>query len=197
MVHPRLRGKLSEYGFRSCTSVRFIPAYAGNSDEEKLIKPSKQVHPRLRGKLQRGGACPVGSIRYIPAYAGNSIKRYSFRRGYAVHPRLRGKLSFSARACCFSIGSSPLTRETLPPKENPLSSGRFIPAYAGNSVSLQAVQTNSLVHPRLRGKLIPESAQWVNDFGSSPLTRETHLKWLQHYTNRLTAKLLKNISKQE
>ena len=112
MVHPRLRGKLSEYGFRSCTSVRFIPAYAGNS------------------------------ARFCAPVALDS-----------VHPRLRGKLSFSARACCFSIGSSPLTRETLPPKENPLSSGRFIPAYAGNSVSLQAVQTNSLVHPRLRGKL--------------------------------------------
>lgn len=136
MVHPRLRGKLSEYGFRSCTSVRFIPAYAGNSDEEKLIKPSKQVHPRLRGKLQRGGACPVGSIRFIPAYAGNSIKRYSFRRGYAVHPRLRGKLSFSARACCFSIGSSPLTRETHVIAENSPHAARFIPAYAGNSLKM-------------------------------------------------------------
>ena len=136
MVHPRLRGKLSEYGFRSCTSVRFIPAYAGNSARFCAPVALDSVHPRLRGKLQRGGACHVGSIRFIPAYAGNSIKRYSFRRGYAVHPRLRGKLSFSARACCFSIGSS-------------------------------------------------------------PLTRETHLKWLQHYTNRLTAKLLKNISKQE
>ena len=132
MVHPRLRGKLSEYGFRSCTSVRFIPAYAGNS------------------------------ARFCAPVALDS-----------VHPRLRGKLSFSARACCFSIGSSPLTRETLPPKENPLSSGRFIPAYAGNSVSLQAVQTNSLVHPRLRGKLNIRYPDSRRIGGSSPLTRET------------------------
>ena len=62
---------------------------------------------------------------------------------------------------------------------------------------MTATASNVSVHPRLRGEL-------ANDFygvkllaGSSPLTRGTHLKWLQHYTNRLTAKLLKNISKQE
>ena len=53
------------------------------------------------------------------------------------------------------------------------------------------------VHPRLRGEL--KNGRFIaQDYnGSSPLARGTHLKWLQHYTNRLTAKLLKNISKQE
>ena len=53
------------------------------------------------------------------------------------------------------------------------------------------------VHPRLRGELIVQKLFSREQIGSSPLTRGTHLKWLQHYTNRLTAKLLKNISKQE
>ena len=53
------------------------------------------------------------------------------------------------------------------------------------------------VHPRLRGELTGWLGELMRTTGSSPLTRGTHLKWLQHYTNRLTAKLLKNISKQE
>ena len=53
------------------------------------------------------------------------------------------------------------------------------------------------VHPRLRGELAFWLILPIAISGSSPLTRGTHLKWLQHYTNRLTAKLLKNISKQE
>ena len=53
------------------------------------------------------------------------------------------------------------------------------------------------VHPRLRGELSNRPPAATSKAGSSPLTRGTHLKWLQHYTNRLTAKLLKNISKQE
>ena len=53
------------------------------------------------------------------------------------------------------------------------------------------------VHPRLRGELSLTLSDLNPEDGSSPLTRGTHLKWLQHYTNRLTAKLLKNISKQE
>ena len=53
------------------------------------------------------------------------------------------------------------------------------------------------VHPRLRGELNRHAVSFRLQIGSSPLTRGTHLKWLQHYTNRLTAKLLKNISKQE
>ena len=70
-------------------------------------------------------------------------------------------------------GSSPLTRGTLPPKENPLFSGRFIPAYAGNS---QAVCTQGRllsVHPRLRGELMTVPKRILKTGGSSPLTRGT------------------------
>ena len=76
-----------------------------------------------------------------------------------------------------SVGSSPLTRGTL-------------------TITTEQDETVS-VHPRLRGELILIDAHVAERAGSSPLTRGTHLKWLQHYTNRLTAKLLKNISKQE
>ena len=71
---------------------RFIPAYAGNSDETGAIAPVETVHPRLRGELplylQKNhylhGSSPltrgtrylipffVDEVRFIPAYAGNS-----------------------------------------------------------------------------------------------------------------------------
>ena len=156
MVHPRLRGKLSEYGFRSCTSVRFIPAYAGNS------------------------------ARFCAPVALDS-----------VHPRLRGKLFLQKKTRYLAGGSSPLTRETPGKLRSTDAQTRFIPAYAGNSSNRLKDVLGLEVHPRLRGKLLETEALSRADIGSSPLTRETHLKWLQHYTNRLTAKLLKNISKQE
>ena len=34
-------------------TMRFIPAYAGNSDEEIVDGGYMSVHPRLRGELKR------------------------------------------------------------------------------------------------------------------------------------------------
>ena len=70
-------------------------------------------------------------------------------------------------------GSSPLTRGTLPPKENPLFSGRFIPAYAGNSKNMESIWEVDAVHPRLRGELQSLRMLFLAIFGSSPLTRGT------------------------
>ena len=73
---------------------RFIPAYAGNSDETGAIAPVETVHPRLRGELffvdevlpGDTGSSPLTrgtplnptntpiNARFIPAYAGNSLK---------------------------------------------------------------------------------------------------------------------------
>ena len=54
--------------------------------------------------------------------------------------------------------------------------GRFIPAYAGNSPSIEINDLRQAVHPRLRGELITENAVVISRTGSSPLTRGTHLK---------------------
>ena len=205
------------FGFQSCLNIRFIPAYAGNSSYRRAEKRERPVHPRLRGELsfwfsyssRPHGSSPLtrgtrifkrngrSTQRFIPAYAGNSrsFGRYSDFR--SVHPRLRGELCF---LICFSVGqrgSSPLTRGTPACKRSITLVKRFIPAYAGNSVEETDDHLDQAVHPRLRGELVQRTTTKCVRFGSSPLTRGTHLKWLQHYTNRLTAKLLKNISKQE
>ena len=132
---------------------RFIPAYAGNSKQQKSEQNATTVHPRLRGELiavppfkqsrigssplTRGTRTPVstGSREpgFIPAYAGNSLDRGASINGDAVHPRLRGELSRTAKIAFGASGSSPLTRGTL-------------------SASLTA-EKSLPVHPRLRGEL--------------------------------------------
>ena len=173
-VHPRLRGELyrlskkrfSRHGSSPLTRgtrcdrhqrfnvCRFIPAYAGNSKQQKSEQNATTVHPRLRGELiavppfkqsrigssplTRGTRTPVstGSREpgFIPAYAGNSLDRGASINGDAVHPRLRGELIGLARRLRRRTGSSPLTRGTPDLIQHYEDHQRFIPAYAGNSL---------------------------------------------------------------
>ena len=155
-------------------TVRFIPAYAGNSRHYRQKSAFHPVHPRLRGELRRckycchldGGSSPltrgtrriksrvVALSRFIPAYAGNSDKR----------PRPRRE----------QHGSSPLTRGTQKPPRSLNSLRRFIPAYAGNSVAGVPARNRRTVHPRLRGELLQRGQTKSQESGSSPLTRGTH-----------------------
>ena len=73
---------------------------------------------------------------------------------HAVHPRLRGELAFFFCPKRKSCGSSPLTRGTLLGEKKDFSKLRFIPAYAGNSITLQIFRDRRSVHPRLRGELL-------------------------------------------
>ena len=134
-----------------------------------------------------------------------------------VHPRLRGELDSIDPYSIDECGSSPLARGTLLGGPSSGRSLRFIPACAGNSLRQFDYWERQSVHPRLRGELSFRLMNSIRPAGSSPLARGTRihkgpgaipgrfipacagnsLKWLQYYTNRLTAKLLKNISKQE
>ena len=77
-----------------CWELRFIPAYAGNSNELAYPNNQPSVHPRLRGELLNlkcltqiiNGSSPLTRgtqlsliphelhLRFIPAYAGNSFQ---------------------------------------------------------------------------------------------------------------------------
>ena len=165
------------FGFQSCLNIRFIPAYAGNSLRASSERSSFCGSSPLTRGTPYPRSFPIIAGRFIPAYAGNSGLRPAFLKSPTVHPRLRGELVYLNVMAGVPNGSSPLTRGTHDLSDAIAIFGRFIPAYAGNSLTL--------------------SRRAIRPLGSSPLTRGTHLKWLQHYTNRLTAKLLKNISKQE
>ena len=172
-VHPRLRGELGSKerqsprpggsspltrGTRAHRYVpiwisRFIPAYAGNSQEKECQTLKALVHPRLRGELSNmvgvwysaNGSSPLTRgtppekfydgvrSRFIPAYAGNSDAFFN--------------------QCDDFAGSSPLTRGTHIEPSSPMGQVRFIPAYAGNSDEPSSSLPSLPVHPRLRGEL--------------------------------------------
>ena len=194
-VHPRLRGELWQRRYLAvvlCGSSpltrgtpdekvddtlldRFIPAYAGNSQNLCTSQSVQTVHPRLRGELMRpalitrlkNGSSPLtrGTLsgvsaitindRFIPAYAGNSYQLVQHQRKGPVHPRLRGELAVYNGVAPTDGGSSPLTRGTRTITGATLGSGRFIPAYAGNSQIGVTSTGFPTVHPRLRGELCP------------------------------------------
>ena len=153
-VHPRLRGELF-----ACHKLSF--ALFGSS-------------PLTRGThAQDLTAC--FNQRFIPAYAGNSGESKMGWWADSVHPRLRGELTDELYSAVRRTGSSPLTRgtqqETFGARQRP----RFIPAYAGNSLDNCLPTASWSVHPRLRGELNNRIRCQINIYGSSPLTRGTHL----------------------
>ena len=110
--------------------------------------------PLTRGTLQWAREA-AKALWFIPAYAGNTVPGRVLRPSRSVHPRLRGEHPGLGRNIARQVGSSPLTRGTRTPKTATSSSGRFIPAYAGNTMT-EVVRMGC----------------WV---GSSPLTRGTRI----------------------
>ena len=131
------------------------------------------VHPRLRGELFMNSCVPFTDARFIPAYAGNSSRLIMSTSSESVHPRLRGELFRPCESVANVVGSSPLTRGTLPNMIGNSPCPRFIPAYAGNSLALRMMSKSETVHPRLRGELMRSYLINSTDAGSSPLTRGT------------------------
>ena len=152
LVHPRLRGELFDF-----FNVRWL-----NNGSSPL---TRGTHTFI--------FCQLGGRRFIPAYAGNSALACSRRARRSVHPRLRGELRFSASRLSRENGSSPLTRGTLGRFPGTSQSDRFIPAYAGNSMTNNRLLCWFSVHPRLRGELEISAVMLFALSGSSPLTRGT------------------------
>ena len=111
--------------------------------------------------------------RFIPACAGNSFATLPSIFERPVHPRLRGELINRYKQQVRFNGSSPLTRGTLTNISGKINFIRFIPAYAGNSITLQIFRDRRSVHPRLRGELLIHTGKIQAPIGSSPLTRGT------------------------
>ena len=154
-VHPRLRGELLWLLTISILFVgsspltrgtrhqlthaglieRFIPAYAGNSHGAVTIAPDEHGSSPLTRGTQYQEYCRAFQVRFIPAYAGNSSKLAMILIPESVHPRLRGELVNSHIVSRLTHGSSPLTRGTPALPAVAARSIRFIPAYAGNSIT--------------------------------------------------------------
>ena len=174
-------------------SLRFIPAWAGNSKTTLLRPLVEAVHPRMGGEqdsvLMAGrvisGSSPHGrgtgpehnsqtpSSGFIPAWAGNRVKPEPFDRNIPVHPRMGGEQPFNTNGQDFPSGSSPHGRGTAEAGLEALRDQRFIPAWAGNSQPPFSEALRPSVHPRMGGEQCHLIDRWNMVFGSSPHGRGT------------------------
>ena len=189
---PRVRGtRFSVPGRRH--RQRFIPACAGNTRECAASKPTGTVHPRVCGEHTTGSKfafSDVGSSprvrgtpvadrrfqvgrRFIPACAGNTTRSRSTARSTSVHPRVCGEHPILVIAALARCGSSPRVRGT--PHRRGVRRGirRFIPACAGNTISIGWLVTSITVHPRVCGEHPGAELAVRNSVGSSPRVRGT------------------------
>jgi len=149
---PRARGTLHP-GAAAGKPRRFIPAGAGNTDEDPRRRAAHPVHPRGRGehigrsrpRLIVNGSSPRArgtrssssarnaSTRFIPAGAGNTTACPRRSHRPPVHPRGRGEHLGRRLENMEADGSSPRARGTLGRRQSAGGGQRFIPAGAGNT----------------------------------------------------------------
>jgi len=167
---PRSRGPLLQLaGDRPV--LRFIPAFAGTTQQPRRALPPFAVHPRVRGdhdetpaksRLSSGSSprsrgprhdlvAPPLQQRFIPAFAGTTDARGSTRRGTPVHPRVRGDHLYGVCERRQRDGSSPRSRGPHRLDEERRWKVRFIPAFAGTTMKQSRCGRASPVHPRVRG----------------------------------------------
>ncbi len=117
-----------------------------------LTRPPVGSSPLARG-TRRPGRRNIAGPRFIPAGAGNAKNHCFARPAITVHPRWRGERCHAGYIRQWVSGSSPLARGTPYHAANLGRMPRFIPAGAGNAISLNAV--------------------YLGTTGSSPLARGT------------------------
>ena len=170
-----------------------IPAYAGNTGGQGDVDIHFGDHPRICGEHlgvsaverhhpgssphMRGTPVallpPLVSMGIIPAYAGNThhfLAEFYLARD---HPRICGEHICSGSYVITVPGSSPHMRGT---RVLSTSSGRntgIIPAYAGNTVSIQIQAVIVWDHPRICGEHFMDGINMCATPGSSPHMRGT------------------------
>ena len=138
MVHlnwgssPRMRGTPTNNN-TSFIVAGIIPAYAGNTCEERRRCGQDRDHPRVCGEhdvcnsglaVNQGSSPRMRGTRractrrtagsgIIPAYAGNTCVCGQFRNDSRDHPRVCGEHSRIVNAHIINEGSSPRMRGTL------------------------------------------------------------------------------------
>ena len=184
--------------------LRIIPARAGFTITFLTDRLAERDHPRSRGvypparpsRILRPGSSPLarglhrleGRIRcarrIIPARAGFTRRSPVTSVMAWDHPRSRGVYASASPESSSTSGSSPLARG-LPPTPAPLAlTVRIIPARAGFTPHLPALDAGRADHPRSRGvytRCIRWPMRWA---GSSPLARGLPLRAMNHNVTR-------------
>ncbi len=173
--------------------TRFIPAWAGNTEEGAEALLNSTVHPRVGGEhpgiraddLIRDGSSPRGRgtrvcgevvldhARFIPAWAGNTWSGSWNVIGKPVHPRVGGEHIQDKTPPILVFGSSPRGRGTRAAMYVISIMVRFIPAWAGNTWCAGVDWFGGAVHPRVGGEHEMALEHVEAMAGSSPRGRGT------------------------
>ena len=190
---PRGRGTLSR---SRCirSAPRFIPAWAGHTILSGCGIGAPSVHPRVGGAHKSAssatsseiGSSPRGrgtrsrpiswriSRRFIPAWAGHTRLQAARAAALTVHPRVGGAHLAPKIVPYRGGGSSPRGRGTQLPWKHYAGQVRFIPAWAGHTVSIDCDDRVFPVHPRVGGAHLMGRYRSSSEVGSSPRGRGTH-----------------------
>ncbi len=176
------------------STLRLIPAYAGNTAGPSPPGRSRPAHPRVCGEHLAGSVGRVGQLgssprmrgtpswwpflkhghRLIPAYAGNTAPVRARDRRRRAHPRVCGEHGEAAPPSPGSPGSSPRMRGTPVAAACASTALGLIPAYAGNTRIRLEGGVSSRAHPRVCGEHAAPSGFFSRSWGSSPRMRGTH-----------------------
>ena len=126
--------------------------------------------PRLR--------FPVPDIPGVPACAGNTVRKRLLGGSQGGGGRVCGEHAHGVWCLARPVGSSPRVRGTLHRLGGHYYLLRFIPACAGNTVSLFSASVTLAVHPRVCGEHGFALQCQRNACGSSPRVRGTRFSVL-------------------
>ena len=129
--------------------------------------------PRMRG-THKSRCTASRKMRFIPAYAGNTARLSKPTAMPPVHPRVCGEHDLHREQRNTQVGSSPRMRGTPEVPARNAGGLRFIPAYAGNTITLHNHTYRYAVHPRVCGEHPPPGQLTMGTCGSSPRMRGTH-----------------------
>ena len=189
-LSPPTRGNPSFIRYDSST-VRSIPAHAGEPRGGCPIRDRERVYPRPRGGTRprspplgqlpglspptRGNpsfpSAPFGFQRSIPAHAGEPRRQSGFPAAKKVYPRPRGGTTRWRTRGLRRRGLSPPTRGNHAPLPARLDKRRSIPAHAGEPKPGPGRLHIERVYPRPRGGTAQNRSSSNSLTGLSPPTR--------------------------
>ncbi len=175
VLSPRARATPNAVSGRE-RELRFIPACAGNTLQERQSKCERTVHPRVRGEHSMAPFPRTHSPGSSPRARGTRPRERAEHLGRRFIPACAGNTVSNLTNAGRFGGSSPRARGTRPRLDQRDQVGRFIPACAGNTSINAQVRRYWSVHPRVRGEHTGWPCAPGGSGGSSPRARGTHCR---------------------
>ena len=189
-LSPRVRGNPRNQRQES-TTVRSIPACAGEPAPNQTNRPVSPVYPRVCGGTPillygattyeglsprvRGNLSPAkaraAAQRSIPACAGEPRRQAGPVGRWTVYPRVCGGTSLSNGCASSGSGLSPRVRGNRRPTRVIPRRHRSIPACAGEPPSLSRCLPDQRVYPRVCGGTQAATPDPHKRYGLSPRVR--------------------------